>query len=85
MNSYGSVSRISEIIYKILRYMNLLSNDNNTSNSTMDAAAVYTANADDTRIPIQPIISEGDCPEVAICSSITSQKCEIARDVNINL
>jgi len=38
MNSYGSVSRVSESIYKLLRYMNWISsnddsdNDNNNKN-----------------------------------------------------
>lgn len=27
MNAYGSVSRVSESIYKLLRYMNWVSND----------------------------------------------------------
>jgi hypothetical protein len=27
MNSYGSVSRVSESIYKLLRYMNWISDD----------------------------------------------------------
>ncbi len=27
MNSYGSVSRVSEAIYKLLRYMNWVSNE----------------------------------------------------------
>jgi hypothetical protein len=29
MNSYGSVSRVSESIYKLLRYMNWVSGDDN--------------------------------------------------------
>jgi hypothetical protein len=36
MNSYGSVSRVSESIYKLLRYMNWISsngdNDNDNTN-----------------------------------------------------
>jgi len=39
MNSYGSVSRVSESIYKLLRYMNWIddsSNDNKNSNKNND-------------------------------------------------
>jgi hypothetical protein len=32
MNSYGSVSRVSESIYKLLRYMNWISSNDDSSN-----------------------------------------------------
>jgi hypothetical protein len=32
MNAYGSVSRVSESIYKLLRYMNWVSKDNKNGN-----------------------------------------------------
>ena len=38
MNSYGSVSRVSEAIYKLLRYMNWVSSSNDdTTNTSTDA------------------------------------------------
>jgi hypothetical protein len=33
MNSYGSVSRVSESIYKLLRYMNWIDTGDNDSNN----------------------------------------------------
>jgi len=33
MNSYGSVSRVSEVIYKILRYMNFFQDSENENGS----------------------------------------------------
>lgn len=32
MNSYGSVSRVSESIYKLLRYMNWISSNDDSNN-----------------------------------------------------
>ena len=37
MNSYGSVSRVSEAIYKLLRYMNWVSSNDDTTNTSTDA------------------------------------------------
>ena len=36
MNAYGSVSRVSESIYKLLRYMNWVSLPENDANTTED-------------------------------------------------
>ena len=49
MNSYGSVSRVSEAIYKMLRYMNFLSPHNNASDS------INFVDVNDTRIIIRPV------------------------------
>ena len=38
MNSYGSVSRVSESIYKLLRYMNWISSNNDDVNKVNDDA-----------------------------------------------
>ena len=45
MNSYGSVSRVSESIYKLLRYMNWVSPPNVKSNDDTDADNNDDANA----------------------------------------
>jgi hypothetical protein len=43
MNSYGSVSRVSEAIYKLLRYMNWVSSDTtSTSTNTSTEADNHT-------------------------------------------
>jgi hypothetical protein len=43
MNSYGSVSRVSESIYKLLRYMNWVSSND-----------VDKVNDDDAHVPLNP-------------------------------
>jgi hypothetical protein len=37
MNSYGSVSRVSESIYKLLRYMNWIDTGDNDSNNNKNS------------------------------------------------
>ena len=49
MNSYGSVSRVSESIYKLLRYMNWISSNNDNHNDDDDANKV---NDDDVPLPL---------------------------------
>jgi len=52
MNSYGSVSRVSESIYKLLRYMNWFSSnddsDNNNKNSNNNDKDSNKVNITDT-------------------------------------
>lgn len=51
MNSYGSVSRVSESIYKLLRYMNWIDtgdNDNDNKNSNNNDKDGDKVNVTDT-------------------------------------
>jgi hypothetical protein len=43
MNSYGSVSRVSEAIYKLLRYMNWVSSSNTSTSTEADNHALPKA------------------------------------------
>jgi hypothetical protein len=38
MNSYGSVSRVSESIYKLLRYMNWISSNDDSDNDNKNGS-----------------------------------------------
>ena len=63
MNSYGSVSRVSETIYKILRYMNIFPN---RYPENLENLREYEHDQEPETEPLSPLSLETSCEDVHI-------------------